>query len=233
MTTSELALSLVAWLAASATKHDIPSAVSEKIFVGSGKLKGHDIRTLGKVVDEADVVLLMLDAHDTTGAAANWSRSRCPTRLTQCRVIMLRHLLYDLRIVIPRRPSPPCSRTNLLWHCAGDLLCVFKVYKTSGARYFIVGRARLPERQQSNMINTLKCIRWVTFFFSCPREASLTETREYRDKKWFPMLLHNVVKPDDVDDPTSDDAFRALPPILAWLQHSSTARRGDPSAHTS
>ncbi|KAH8986777.1 hypothetical protein EDB86DRAFT_2832552 [Lactarius hatsudake] len=69
----------LARLTASATKHGIPSAVSEKVSVVSGKMKGHYIRTLGKVIDEADIVLLMLDAHDPT--AASWSRSRCSTRL--------------------------------------------------------------------------------------------------------------------------------------------------------
>ncbi|KAH9012270.1 hypothetical protein EDB84DRAFT_1680745 [Lactarius hengduanensis] len=44
---------------------DTPSAVSEQASVGSGNMKGHDIRTLRKVADEADAVLLVLDAHNT------------------------------------------------------------------------------------------------------------------------------------------------------------------------
>ncbi|KAH9169745.1 hypothetical protein EDB89DRAFT_1388344 [Lactarius sanguifluus] len=55
-----------AWLTTSATMRDTPSAVSEQASVGSGKMKGHGIiRTLRKVADEADAVLLVLDAHDT------------------------------------------------------------------------------------------------------------------------------------------------------------------------
>ncbi|KAH9052328.1 hypothetical protein EDB87DRAFT_1826247 [Lactarius vividus] len=75
MTTSELALSSVAWPTLSTTKHDILSAVSEKISVGSGKMKGHYLRTLDKVADEASFELLMLDTHDTTRAAENGLRS--------------------------------------------------------------------------------------------------------------------------------------------------------------
>ncbi|KAH9027383.1 hypothetical protein EDB85DRAFT_1892968 [Lactarius pseudohatsudake] len=55
----------LAWLTASATMRDTPSAVSEQASVGSGRMKRHDIRTLRKVSDEADAVLLVLDAHNT------------------------------------------------------------------------------------------------------------------------------------------------------------------------
>ncbi|KAH9169667.1 hypothetical protein EDB89DRAFT_2072778 [Lactarius sanguifluus] len=65
MTTSELTLSSLAWLTASAAMRDTPSVVSERLSVGSGKMKGHYICSLRKVADEADVVLLALDTHDT------------------------------------------------------------------------------------------------------------------------------------------------------------------------
>jgi len=56
----------------------------------------------------------------------------------------------------------------------------------------------------------------------------LAATGEYRDGTWSSVLLHNVVRPEDVDDPTSDDAFCALPLLSAPLQHFSAACRGDP-----
>ncbi|KAH9169203.1 hypothetical protein EDB89DRAFT_1908741 [Lactarius sanguifluus] len=65
MTTSELTLSSLAWLTASAAMRDTPSVVSERLSVGSGKMKGHYICSLRKVADEADVVLLALDTYDT------------------------------------------------------------------------------------------------------------------------------------------------------------------------
>ncbi|KAH9169764.1 hypothetical protein EDB89DRAFT_2072615 [Lactarius sanguifluus] len=56
---------------------DIPSDVSGRASVASGKMKGHCICTLRKVADQTDAMLLVLDAHDTTGAAASLSRCRC------------------------------------------------------------------------------------------------------------------------------------------------------------
>ncbi|KAH9012547.1 hypothetical protein EDB84DRAFT_1444634 [Lactarius hengduanensis] len=67
--TSELTLSSLAWLTASVTMRDIPFAVSEQPSVAKGKMKEYYIRTLRMVSDEADVVLLVLPARDTTGAA--------------------------------------------------------------------------------------------------------------------------------------------------------------------
>ena len=65
--TSELALSSLSQLAASATTQDVSSAV----FGESGKtpeqLQRHCIGTLHKVVNEAGVVLLVLDARDPVG----------------------------------------------------------------------------------------------------------------------------------------------------------------------
>ncbi|KAH9013379.1 hypothetical protein EDB83DRAFT_290180 [Lactarius deliciosus] len=52
---------------ARATMHTVPSVVSDQVSVGSGKVKGNYIRTLRKVTDEADVVLLVLDLHDDRG----------------------------------------------------------------------------------------------------------------------------------------------------------------------
>ncbi|KAH8979750.1 hypothetical protein EDB92DRAFT_1954696 [Lactarius akahatsu] len=49
----------------SAIMRDTLSAVLERLSVGSGKMKGHYICSLRTVADEADVVLLVLDAHDT------------------------------------------------------------------------------------------------------------------------------------------------------------------------
>src|SRR6266702_3688857 len=62
--------------------------------------------------------------------------------------------------------------------------------------------------------------------------SSLTATREYRDKTWSSVLLRNVVKPEDFDNSTSDDAFCALPPVSAPPQHFSATCRGDPRAYT-
>ncbi|KAH9020087.1 hypothetical protein EDB85DRAFT_538820 [Lactarius pseudohatsudake] len=137
MTTSELTLSSLAWLTVSATTRDIPSAVSGQPSVGNGKMKGHYICTLRKISDEVDVVLPVLVAPDTTGAAASWSRSRCKLENKQ----LVGPSPHDPNDVLPLRgPSP------LAQHQRSPLLFQV-VHETSGARRFIVGR------RQSNLIH--------------------------------------------------------------------------------
>ncbi|KAH9025912.1 hypothetical protein EDB84DRAFT_1563882 [Lactarius hengduanensis] len=72
-------------LLAFATICDIPSAVRG---VGSGKMKGHYIRTL-------DVVLLVLNAHDRASAAASWSR-RCEVH--ECVSVVNHHGVWDIKM---------------------------------------------------------------------------------------------------------------------------------------
>ncbi len=69
---SEPTLSSLAQLAASAATSAAAAAASELGASGGGgktkeQLRRHYIRTLHKVVDEADVVLLVLDARDPAG----------------------------------------------------------------------------------------------------------------------------------------------------------------------
>jgi nuclear GTP-binding protein len=67
---SEPTLSSLAQLAASASATNILSVPSESTHTQDKtkeQLRRHYIRTLHKVVDEADVVLLVLDARDPAG----------------------------------------------------------------------------------------------------------------------------------------------------------------------
>jgi nuclear GTP-binding protein len=68
---SEPTLSSLAQLAASAAANDVLSAPSDSTSAAAIKTKEqqrrHYIRKLHKVVDEADVVLLVLDARDPAG----------------------------------------------------------------------------------------------------------------------------------------------------------------------
>jgi nuclear GTP-binding protein len=68
---SEPTLSSLAQLAASASANDILSAPSDSSSADASKTKEqqrrHYIRMLHKVVDEADVVVLVLDARDPAG----------------------------------------------------------------------------------------------------------------------------------------------------------------------
>ncbi len=71
MMASEPTLSSLAQLAESASANDVSSALSDPTSAAANKTKEqqrrHYIRTLHKVVDESDVVLLVLDARDPAG----------------------------------------------------------------------------------------------------------------------------------------------------------------------
>ncbi|KAH9052238.1 hypothetical protein EDB87DRAFT_1725883 [Lactarius vividus] len=56
-------------------------------------------------------------------------------------------------------------------------------------------------------------------------QAARVRVQQDWDKLWTSVLLCNMVKPEDLDDPTSDDTFFALP-ISAPLYRFSTSYRG-------
>ncbi|KAH9010478.1 hypothetical protein EDB83DRAFT_2449981 [Lactarius deliciosus] len=78
MTTSEPTLLSFSWLTASAIMHDIPSVVSSKQLRPPSReaTRKSTASALPYVVDEADVLLLVPDAHDPVGATDCWSRRR-------------------------------------------------------------------------------------------------------------------------------------------------------------
>ncbi|KAH9169739.1 hypothetical protein EDB89DRAFT_2072597 [Lactarius sanguifluus] len=116
---------------------DIPPTVPEQVSVRNGKMKGHDIRTLRKVANEANAVLLV---DDTNWAAASWSTGRCEVEDTRLVIVLNR---------IGPPPHDPCgpglTSPLALWHCVGGVLPLFEAYKPSRARRFTVGCRRPPE----------------------------------------------------------------------------------------
>ncbi|KAH8985064.1 hypothetical protein EDB86DRAFT_2833282 [Lactarius hatsudake] len=180
------------WLA-SAIMHTIPSAVSDQASVGGGKMKGNYIRTLRRVTDETDVVLLVLDSHDDRGRGKLVEEQAREWRVTE-----------DKRPAFVFNKIDPVPRENVQAFAEGP-----PPYDPSDS-------LPLPEHRPNSPGTALA----ISFTFS-------------RDKKWTSVLLRDMVKPEDLDDPTSDDTvtFYALPAISAPLQHFSTACQ-DPRAHT-
>ncbi|KAH8985071.1 hypothetical protein EDB86DRAFT_2833288 [Lactarius hatsudake] len=79
--------------------------VSEQASVRSGKAKAHCISMLCKDADDAGVVLLVLDAHDTTGARKA-GRVRGGGKAARVCVQHDWHLLKVFRPMIPPMPFP-------------------------------------------------------------------------------------------------------------------------------
>ena len=74
---SEPTLSSLAQLAtASSLTHDVSSAASGESGKTKEQVRRHYIRTLHRVVDEADMVLLVLDARDPPGCRSRLARRR-------------------------------------------------------------------------------------------------------------------------------------------------------------
>ncbi|KAH9027817.1 hypothetical protein EDB85DRAFT_2148311 [Lactarius pseudohatsudake] len=111
MTTSEPTLSSLAWLTVFTTVHDIPPAVSEQ----------------ASVVDEASVLLLVLDAPPGRATASLAEEERCKVEGTRCRAGMPRHSLKDLRPMTPTMPFPSVPDQPLLWYFTGNLSRLFEV----------------------------------------------------------------------------------------------------------
>ncbi|KAH8986820.1 hypothetical protein EDB86DRAFT_2832579 [Lactarius hatsudake] len=233
------------WLA-SAIMHTIPSAVSDQASVGGGKMKGNYIRTLRKVTDETDVVLLVLDSHDDRGRgklveeqAREWcvmEDKRPAFVFNKIDPVPRENVQAFAEGPPPYDPSDslplPEHRPNSPWHCTGDLLHLFEVHEQRGTM-----RAQRWVSWCPSWCHVRRSYNQFSLSVSCGQPTlpmvSLTVTSEYRDKKWTSVLLRDMVKPEDLDDPTSDDTvtFYALPAISAPLQHFSTACQ-DPRAHT-
>ncbi|KAH9015909.1 hypothetical protein EDB85DRAFT_785149 [Lactarius pseudohatsudake] len=119
-------------------------------------MKGHYICTLRKISDEVDVVLPVLVAHDTTGALASWSRSRCKLENKQLVFVLnkIDLVTHENAHAFTRGPSPhdpndvlPLRGPSPLAQHQRSPLLFQVVHETSGARRFIVGR------RQSNLIH--------------------------------------------------------------------------------
>ncbi|KAH9025531.1 hypothetical protein EDB85DRAFT_216980 [Lactarius pseudohatsudake] len=135
-------------------------------------MKGHCIRTLHKVADQTDAVLLVLDARDATGAAASWSRRRC--EVADKRLVFVFNMIdpvprENAQVFAegppPRDPNdafPPVDPDQLLlWHFTGDLLYLFEVYDKRQAGHSAL-LLRQPDLTLSSAQDTRVKVRSVT-----------------------------------------------------------------------
>ncbi|KAI9433143.1 hypothetical protein H4582DRAFT_2061190 [Lactarius indigo] len=178
MMISDLTLSSLAWLTASGVIHDIPSTVSEQASVGSGKMKGHHIRALRKVADEADLYCSCTTRPGPQqvgrGASARWKTNSCScsTRLIDRSRARIR---WEPHIMTPMIPFPTVDPDQpLLWYCTSNFLRPFETYKTSGSQQFIVGNRQPPERLRCSTLKRISAFCGVPVdgtYRTCPADS--------------------------------------------------------------
>ncbi|KAI0067448.1 P-loop containing nucleoside triphosphate hydrolase protein [Artomyces pyxidatus] len=234
---SEPTLSTLALLASTSALHSDPSAsdpgASSDAQKTKEQLRRHYIRTLHKVVDEADVVVLVLDARDPEGCRSRLVEEEVRRREAEGKKLVfvlnkidlvpranvqawLKHLRHTTP-TLPFRSASAHQRANLSSSTAPALLRLLKAYKPSAAQSVTVGVVGFPNVGKSSLINTLKRAK------VCPVASQPGHTKDLQavqlerglrivdspgvifDDADSPtassVLLRNVVKVEDIDDP--------------------------------
>ncbi|KAF8882975.1 hypothetical protein BD779DRAFT_1647825 [Infundibulicybe gibba] len=215
------------------------AAISESSGKTKEQMRKHYLRTLHKVIDESDIIVLVLDARDPEGC-----RSRLVEEEVRRREMEGKKLVFVLNKIdlIPRenaqlwlkhlRHSTPTlpflsssssqhQRTNISSKTAPALLKLLKAYKPK-AGSATVGVVGYPNVGKSSLINSLKRSKVCAVAAQPGHTKNLQSIQlergmrivdspgvvfdedDYGDgkgNKKGSVLLRNVVKVEDVDDP--------------------------------
>lgn len=144
--------------------------------------KKHYVRTLHRVIDESDIILLVLDARDPEGCRSRLVEEEVRRRESEGKKLVfvlnkvdlvpkdnaqawLRYLRHSTP-TLPFRSASSNQRTNLSSTTAPALVRLLKAYKPSSSQSVTVGVVGYPNVGKSSLINSLKRAKVHIFSYS-------------------------------------------------------------------
>ncbi|KAJ7647392.1 P-loop containing nucleoside triphosphate hydrolase protein [Roridomyces roridus] len=197
------------------------------------QMRRHYLRTLHKVIDQSDIVILVLDARDPEGCRSRLVEEEVRRRESEGKKLVfvlnkvdlipranaqqwLKHLRHSTPTLPFRSPSSAQhQRTNISSSTAPALIKLLKGYKPS-AGSVTVGVVGYPNVGKSSLINCLKRSKVCAVAAQPGHTKDLQSIQLERgmrivdspgvvfddeDEKAGTILLRNVVKVEDINDP--------------------------------
>ncbi|EGO22974.1 hypothetical protein SERLADRAFT_471561 [Serpula lacrymans var. lacrymans S7.9] len=223
---SEPTLSTLAMIASSSETQDSTVDPSSSAQKTKEQIRRHYVRTLHKVIDESDIVILVLDAEEEVRRRESEGK-KLVFVLNKIDLVprdnaqqWLRHLRHSTP-TLPFRSASNTQRSNLSSSTAPGLIRLLKAYKPSAAQSVTVGVVGFPNVGKSSLINSLKRSKVCAVAAQPGHTKDLQSIQLERGIRIVDspgvvfddddevqksgskgsILLRNVVKVEDVEDP--------------------------------